>query len=98
MYSLCTAACVHVHARSIKACFSCSVLDLRAQRTASSAYCRNPSALDIATLLTTPPSCGACALPPLARRKIFRRSVLQTQPPSRALVSPDDLEHIGGGR
>jgi hypothetical protein len=37
-------------------------------------------------------------LPPLARRKIFRRSVLQTQPPSRALVSPDDLEHIGGGR
>ena len=33
-----------------------------------------------------------------ARRKIFRRSVLQTQPPSRALVSPDDLEHIGGGR
>jgi hypothetical protein len=61
MCSLCTAACVHVHARSIKACFSCSVLDLRAQRTASSAYCRNPSAFDIATLLTTPPSCRACA-------------------------------------
>jgi hypothetical protein len=62
MCSLCTAACVHVQASSIRACLSFSVLDWRAQRIASSAYSRNGSAFDIdPSRLRVALSCGVCA-------------------------------------
>jgi hypothetical protein len=50
--SLATAAAVHVHSNSTKICFSSSVLDWETQSIASSAYRRNWSDSDIATLLT----------------------------------------------
>jgi len=62
MCSLCTAACVHVHASSIRACLSFSVFDWRAQRIASSAYSRNWSAFDIdPSRFRVGLSCGVCA-------------------------------------
>jgi hypothetical protein len=41
------AAWIHVRARSVKTALSSAVFEWRAQRIASSAYCRNVSALDM---------------------------------------------------